>query len=206
MTPTGSNAGWFFVACLLGAAGCLVGCGEKITRLRVVDHREEGPSAEYFQEFDECYFRRDAGGNLEIVGQHRSGGAGQVETRQVIHVKTFWTPRPGRTRVESSMLNSVVQYYIVTWPTGASFEGAGFVSFFEDPEEGTVEAVLERAALSPRRKLGPATRVFHRAELRGPLYATRDESKVVSILLEMERLFKDSELQGTGGAASGVSR
>ena len=113
-----------FVPSLLVA--CVAGCGKRETRLQVLDHRQDGTSVEYFQGFEECFYRRDATGDLEIVGQHTSHNVPGIQTRQVIYVKVIWTPLPGRTRAESTMLNAVVKYFLLAWPTGASFEGAGF--------------------------------------------------------------------------------
>jgi len=60
--------------------------------------------------------------------------------------------------------------------------------------------VLERASVSPTRRLGQTEGVFHRAALRGSLHAVRDDSKVVALLQELEGLFTPdpSEDKATG--------
>ncbi len=165
------------------------GCAPEGTRFDVIDYRPSGVSQGYHQSFDECYYRFDAGRNLELVARHTTRGDGGLENVQVVHLRTFWRAVPGRTPAEQTMINATVAYMIVTWPTGADFRGSGFVSFTENRERTEATGRLERSSLKPHRRLGDAPRLFDRAELTGQFVAKRNEARVVEILNEMERLF-----------------
>ncbi len=76
---------------------CVTGCGPKVTRFNIVDHRASGPPEQYVQMFDQCYYCTDTHDNVDIVARHRSTDEHGVLIDQVIHLRTFWVPRPGRT-------------------------------------------------------------------------------------------------------------
>ncbi len=182
--PTASHAAFAMATC-----GMLVGCTQKTTIFDVTDYRASGEVERYFQRFDECYYHYDAADNLEIVAKHSGAGEDGGETTQVIHLRTFWVPRPGKTRAERTMINATVSYMLLRWPTGASFDGSGFFSFTENRAHDTIRGTLELSSLQPQRRLGAAERIFERAELKGRIVAKRDRSKVLSILHDMDRLF-----------------
>jgi len=166
----------------------LGGCAPKITEFQITDHRPEGPQL-YHQTFDECYYRHDAGNNLEIVARHRTTSPDGSQTAQVIHLKTFWEVRLGRTRAERSMLNTKVSYMILTWPTGAAFEGSGFLTYRENRSRDALRGHLELSSLKPHRRLGHAQKLFDRAELSGEIIASRNDSRVIEIVSDMKQVF-----------------
>jgi len=174
---------------VVATCGALVGCSQKKTIFDVADYRDSGKVERYFQPFDECYYCYDGASNLEIVARHSGAGQDGSETTQVIHLHTFWVPRPGKTRAERTMINATVNYMLVRWPTGASFDGSGFFSFTENRSHDTIQGTLELSSLQPQRRLGAAERIFERAELKGQIVAKRSRSKVLSILHDMDRLF-----------------
>lgn len=170
----------------VAAAGC---ARVKTTQFEVVDYRSVGEPARYFQPFEECYYRIRGRENLDLVARRESVDADGVRTLQVVHLRTFWRAVPGRTQAEDTMINTTVSYLIISGPTGASFEGSGFMTFRENRKRTQVKGTLELASLTPQRRLGNAEKLFERAELSGSLVATRDDRKVISILHEMQRLF-----------------
>ena len=173
---------------LTAAAALLTGCAPRITEFQITDHRRAG-ALQYHQAFDECVYRRDAANNLEIVARHQTTDDQGQTTLQVIHLKTFWHVRLGHTRADRSMLNTCVSYMILTWPTGAAFEGSGFMTCRENRPRDQLQAHLELSSLKPQRRLGNAEKLFDRAELAGRLTARRDEPRVIEILNEMKNAF-----------------
>ena len=180
------------IACVAAAAllsQLATGCNPEITCFNVIDYRQSGLTNEYHQAFDECYYRFDAANNLELVARQRTFSDDGSQNTQVVHLQTFWRVRPGRTSAEQSMINATVSYMIVTPPTGAGFEGSGFLCYDENRDENRIQGRLERSTLTPYRRLGDADRLFDRAELTGPFFAERNEAMVVQILNDMQRIF-----------------
>lgn len=167
----------------------LGGCGPRLTQFDIIDFRESGTAERYFQDFDTCYYCYDAQGNLDVVAHRESRSAEGISTTQVVHLHTFWVSHPGRTLADRTMLNATVSYLIVSGPTGASFEGSGFLSFRENRAKDRISGELELSFLRPQRRLGSAERLFERAQLSGRILAERNKPKVVSMINEMKRLF-----------------
>jgi len=186
-------------AILSVAAGA--GCAPRETRLFIEDHRADGPVERYYELFDECYYRRDAHGNIDIVASRHTdppplppdeegqGAAAAPPTVQVVHLRRVFEPIAGRTAIEGSMINATVSYLILGPEGGASFEGGGFLMFTEDQGRTEIAGKLESSALTPQRRLGAGTELFSRASVTGTFRATRDERQVVRLLNEMRRLF-----------------
>ena len=180
---------WKLVSAVALLVGGVWGCQPKTTQFDIIDYRGPGAPDRYFQAFDECYYCLDPEGNLDMVALHRSPGTSGAPTTQLVHVETFWVSVPGRTRVDVTMINALVSYWIVSGPVGASFEGSGFVSFDENRNRSRLTGHLELSSLSPQRRLGPAERLFERAELSGRFVAKRNKAKVISLLHDMRRRF-----------------
>lgn len=167
----------------------LCGCGPKETRFHIVDYRQPGESQGYFQGFSDCTYCTDAHGNIDIVARHTTINQDAEPTIQVVHMRTFWIPQPGRTSAERSMINATVSYLIVNGKIGATFEGSGFLSFRENRKNEQIKGRLELSSLKPQRRLGNAERLFEKAELSGEFVATRDKASVLATLREMRNLF-----------------
>lgn len=167
----------------------LIGCSERSTRFRIVNYPADGGSASFHQEFDECYYCFDGHQNLEIIAKRASRTDNEVPTTQVVHIRTFWLPRPGITYAEPTMINATVSYQILVGPDGATFGGSGFLSFKEKLKKGILTAHLELSSLSPQRRVGQGERLFERATLEGELFANRDRQKVLEIVNQMSRTF-----------------
>ncbi len=166
-----------------------VGCSQTVTRFDVIDYTPSGEAAPYVQTFDECYYCTDAHDNIDIVARVTTTNEQGLSTTQIVHMRTFWITRPGRTNAEPSMINATVGYHVLSGPTGATFEGSGFVSFDVNRRGDRITGELERSSLAPQRRLGKADRVFDRAELSGTFVATRDKQRVFNTLRDMRRRF-----------------
>jgi hypothetical protein len=185
--------------CTLAMVGALFApaCGPRDTRFEILDFRSGAQTVAYFEEFDECYYRVDSAGNVDVVARRERPRTGDPDQTlvQLLHVRTFFTPLPGHTNIESTMINTTVSYLIVSGATGASFEGGGFVSFNEPPRARRVFSVgpgvltgrLESSSLSPQRRRGDAPHIFQRAAVTGRFRAIEDQRQVVKLLNDMQR-------------------
>ncbi len=167
------------------------GCVRPINRFNIQDHRAEGPAQNYFEQFDECFYCRDAFGHYDIVARRRgtAGSADGPTFDQIIHLRQVWQAKPGRTAAESSMINATVSYLIVGPDGGASFEGGGFITLKENRRGDELVGHLESSALNPQRRLGSVPDVFDKASVTGRFRAHRDKRQVVRVINEMKRLF-----------------
>ncbi len=167
----------------------MAGCAERRTQFRIVNYPVGGGTESFHQDFDECYYCFDGHQNLEIIASRTSRTDGNVPTTQIVHIRTFWLPRPGVTHAEPSLINATVSYMILAGPDGATFGGSGFFSFKENRKKGSMTGLLELSSLSPQRRVGQGERLFERATLQGELTAVRDRARALAIANEMERLF-----------------
>jgi len=173
------------------------GCQLPGTRFEIVDFRRGEAAVQYFEEFDECFFRVDPVGNVDVVARRKrpSTADPDIDIVQLVHVRTFFTPVPGRMNVESTMINTTISYLIVSGRTGASFEGGGFVSFDQSPtarrgwvmRERELTGRVESSSLSPQRRRGDAPQIFQRARVVGRFRAVEDARQVVRLLNDMRR-------------------
>ena len=177
------------IAGLLALVPTLAGCSQKTSEFRVVDYREDGTSQRYFQPFDSCFYTRDQHGNLDIVARSTSTDANGVQNVQILHARTFWTARPGRTRADETMINTTVNYAVRSGSNGTTFEGSGFLTYRENRKKTKLKGQLEFSTLTPQRELGTGASVFTRAELSGRIHAFRDRQRVVETLNELNRQF-----------------
>lgn len=175
----------------LACTAVVCGCGPRATHFDIVDHRTEGGTTRYFEDFDECYYSVHPAGRFDFVARRIGAGERDPAERitQIVHLRGIWHAVPGRTFAEDTMINATVSYMIVSGPGGASFEGGGFVSFRENRKRTIATGKLELAKLAPMRRLGAGRQIFQLAEIKGEFKATRDRRQVMRILTEMRRLF-----------------
>lgn len=192
--PRGSGPGAglkrTLISLLLVCAGAAA-CAPRVTRFNIVDYRADGQTVQFFEQFDECYYSIEPDGHFDIVARRAGVAEADPAERitQVVHLRGIWHPRPGQTYAERTMINSTVSYMILSGGGGASFEGAGFVSFQENHNRTAASGQLELARLAPVRRLGEGRQLFERAEIYGGFKGVRDERRVKRILTEMRRLF-----------------
>jgi hypothetical protein len=179
------------LAALLPLSLLISGCGDKVTRFEIANHRAVGDTEYFHEQFDECYYAIAPNGNVDLIARRHLPAVGEANEAltQIVHVRTVYRAIPGTTHVSSSMINGVVSYVILSSRGGACFEGAGFLLCEENRAKRSLTGELERATLHPSRRVGSVGSIFDRAVLRGEFFATRDERKVVAILNEIERVF-----------------
>lgn len=88
------------------------------------------------------------------------------------------------------MINATVHYAVLDGRGGVCYEGAGFISTEEVPEEGLLIGALERAHLAEQRSAGEGgSGIFKRVELTGTYRAERSRRRAVALLNELARVF-----------------
>lgn len=178
---------------LVSIAILLPACRSNVTRFEVIDYSPEADPVHYFQEFDECYYRVDGEGNIDIVARRRGGPTNRVDDRpvQVVHMRTIYQSVPGQTPVERTMTNATVSYIIMDHGAGVSFDGAGFLLCTIHRNGRELTATLEESTLRPMRRLGAgAPQIFERPRVTGRIYARLDPRRTLRILNESRHLLR----------------
>jgi len=169
----------------------LPGCAAPKSVLTIADRSANVQPREYETDFDESYFDFDRQGNVQIVLRRVDdaihGGLG--DTEQVVHIRSVWEPVPGRTFGESSQINGMVTYAILSGRSGATYEGAGSLFFYLNENSDTLSGTLEQAALKPRRKRTADSVLFEQIVLTGKFHARRDRRQVVRAANNIARIF-----------------
>ena len=171
----------------------LPACRSNVTRFEVIDYSSNADPLHYFQEFDECYYRVDGEGNIDIVARRRGRPTNRVDDGpvQVVHLRTIYQSVPGQTPVERTMTNATVSYIIMDHGTGVSFDGAGFLLCTIHRNGRELTATLEESTLRPMRRLGTAgPQVFERPCVTGRIYAQLDPRRTLRILNESRHLLR----------------
>ena len=180
-------------ALALAAVALNQGCSGNQTRFEITNYLGVGQTEYYHEFFDDCFYATGEAGNVDLV-LRRCVAPGQdcnVEGHltQIVHVRTVFRAVPGRTHADSTMINGLVSYAIITDHGAVCFEGGGFLFCEENQHEKTLHGQLELSKLHPTRRVGQIGDIFDRAELKGTFTARPDRKKVVEILNEMDRLF-----------------
>lgn len=184
-----STAMSVLMSMFLCASLLLTGCAKRTTAFQITDYRSDG-SVDYYQEtFDEAFFDVDGSGNLDVVFRRSQPATPErdIDLTQIIRLRTFWRPIPGRTAAETTQINGIVSYAIITGNIGTTFEGAG--SIFFEIDEDSLTGSLDLAILEPTRHLKAGSRFFNKAELSGKFTARRSPRHVIRIVNDLNRQF-----------------
>ncbi len=166
----------------------LAGCTEPVSRLRIESHRPGEPPVVLSEDFERCFYGRDARGNVEIVLRSARPSTLDVDSElvQLVWARTFWRPVPGTTYAERTQTNATIGYALLDAGRGISYEGAGFVFFSEQPD-GRIKGQIETATLAPGRTSGDAPELFGQCLVSGEFIAERSEGEVKAALTELRR-------------------
>lgn len=180
------------LACM-GALVLAGGCGPQTTRIELETHDGSGQASRHYTEFTRAYFKRHPDGQIELL--LRTQQPSQLDPTQTItqlvHVQTFWTPRPGRTYAERTQINARVQYAILTPPTGIRYDGGAFVSYKTDPITQEMVGWIESGELGPRFQMGNAVEPFGPARITGTFRATENPGEIVTTLQMLRSQFTE---------------
>ena len=194
---------WIILVGLAGVWGW-AGCGPKGTRIELTTFDEAGQAQCHYAEVTWSSYRNTPGGLPELV--LRTQTPSRIDPTQtitqIVHVKTFWLPRPGTTYAEATQINASIQYAILTPPTGVRYDGAGFVSYKIDKRTGVMTGRIESSTLAPRCRMGDAVEPFGPVRLAGRFRATENPRDVVNTAQMLEAQFSKRPRPG-GQKSSG---
>jgi hypothetical protein len=170
----------------------MAGCAPASTRIEFTTFDETGGSERVYGNFTTASYRKIQGGLIEIVCRAETPSTlDPTQTiTQVIFMRTFWHPQPGRTFVESTQIDGTVIYTVLTPPTGVRYDGAGFLTF-KIKDDGTMEGEIESGTLTPRYRMGEAVIPFTAARIAGRIHAVENPRDVVNTLQSIESQFSE---------------
>jgi len=173
---------------LLAMAGCAAGP----TRIEFTTFDTSGGSEHVYANFSSASYRKIQGGLIELVCRAETPSTlDPTQTiTQIVFVRTFWHPQPGRTFVERTQLDGTVIYTVLTPPTGVRYDGAGFLTF-KIRDDGTMEGEIESGTLTPRYRMGDAVIPFSSARITGRIRAVENPRDVVNTLQSIESQFSE---------------
>lgn len=186
-------ARWATPAILVVSAWCFAcapGCTTPLTTIRVTDFPAGGEPRRFHESFPEAFYDLDGLGNLQLVlrrstkVQDEHGGS----ITQVVHLRSFWRPVPGKDPADDSQINSVVTYAVFDGNSGTAFEGGGAIYFVAAKDEDHLTGSVDRIRLRPVRRFGSGEILFEQAEIAGSFFARRDPLRVAQIANELERM------------------
>jgi len=136
----------------------------------------------------EAYFAQAADGGLDILLNWKQPTQTDPtqEIQQVVFAHAFWTPRPGTTRANASMLNATLRFMILTPPTGVGYSGAGFLTFAVSRDGTVLDGTIESGELTPTTLAGGAKAPFGPARISGRIRAEQDRRQVVRLLQDAD--------------------
>lgn len=187
------NLRGFQKICLFAASLVVIDTGCRVAphnRVEVTDHRSNGALEHHIEDFDEAYYRVRDGGLVDIVLRRQTASAADQTTRivQIIVLRAFWKPHPGRTYAEPSMLSANLCYVMMKGNAAASYEGGGFFQYREKPKKGLITGRLEGADLQLVRGTALGPDIFGKASIAGKFRAQRDDRRTTRIINEVDQL------------------
>ena len=176
---------------LVWATGCTGYIKPTETRLELVTHDEHGRN-DHFAHFPQAYYARNAAGHLELlfISEEPSTLDPTQTIQQVVYIKEFWSPSPGRTYAHKTQVNANIIYAMLTPPTGVRFDGGVFVTYKKDGSD--MAGWIESGNIRPRYRMGGAVEPFGPASLEGTFRAEEDPGRIVEMRNRLDTLFKAS--------------
>ena len=181
------------------ASGLWAGCNKPAAQVTVVDHTGEGELRRYAEFFPEAYYSVDSMGNVDVVLRRtqpsRTNPAGNVT--QLVHLRTVWKSRPGRTIAETTQINGTLRYQLLTGADEATYEGGGSVFLHENRGKTRLNGKVEYATVRGRHSADNAAAVFEKVELSGAFRAVHDPRRTVRLMNEMQARAQRGESAGS---------
>lgn len=170
------------------------------TRIDLSTYDECGNERQHYTKFRQAAYRMSPGGRVELVlRSERPSSVDPTQTvNQVIYIKSFWNPQPGRTPVDSSQIDAQVQYALLTPPTGVRYDGAAMVTWRYDKRTKKLAGWIESGTLTPRFRMGDAMEPFGPANFTGTFVADEDPGQIAETAQAMEFQFDKPVLLGPG--------
>jgi hypothetical protein len=166
----------------------LGGCKRPIGELELTAYKDPVSPQTFDVKLWEGAYYVEPGGDYHIVGRsvHQpAGGAGTGEITQLVHIHMFWRPRPGKTFANSSMIDAVLRYAIVTDQGAALYDGTACV-FVKKTYGGKLKITLEGGRLQLSAQDGTAPEILGAARVEGELTAGPDSSLALQLRREID--------------------
>ncbi len=169
----------------------IAGChSAPYNRVEVTDFRTDSPPQLSYQDFNESYYRINEDGLVDLVLrlQTRSPSDLTRKTVQILLVRSFWKPHPGRTFAHGSMINANLCYAIFRGNSGISYEGGGFFEYALARRNDVITGKLEGGDLQPLRQFGSDLNVFEWAAIEGRFRARRNDRRATRIINQIDHM------------------
>ncbi len=179
------------IAAVVAVSAGLFGChAAPFSRVEVTDIRSDATPELYYEDFDESYFRLRDGGLVDLVLRKRTRAAADQTRKivQIIVVRSYWKPFPGRTYANDSMLNANLCYVLIKGDSAISYEGGGFFQYAQKHAGEVITGKLECGDLQPLRRVGGDLSTFERARISGTFKARRDDRRTTQIINRIDHL------------------
>lgn len=176
---------------LLTAAGCTGLIAPTETRLELVTFDPQGRQ-EHYADFSQAYYAQNAAGLLELllISEKPSTIDPTQMIRQIVLIREFWNPRPGKTYANATQTNASVSYAMLTPPTGVRYEGGAFLTYRMEGNQAA--GWIESGNLKPRYRMGGAVEPFGPATFKGTFRARENAARIVEMRQELDALFKST--------------
>ncbi len=179
------------IAAVVAAFGGLCGChSAPFNRVEVTDIRSDATPQLHYEDFDESYFRLRDGGLVDLVLRKQTR-ATEDQTRKIVQIivlRSYWKPFPGRTYANDSMLNANLCYVLIKGDSAISYEGGGFFQYAEKKGGEVITGKLAGGDLQPLRGVGGDLGIFERARISGKFKARRDDRRTTQIMNRIDQL------------------
>lgn len=185
----------------------LAGCQRAQSELALTSYRDAAHPEPLTLTFEQVAFWVDATGDYHVSAKHVSPALANDdidladddalsadpddeltgEITQWLHVHMFWRPRPGRTHVDKSGTDAVIDFAVRTPRGVAVYQGTGFVYPRARRQGGKTVFQLEDGRLQFEKAVGNPLDVIGQARISGTLVASPEEHVALELLKELER-------------------
>jgi len=163
------------------ATACSIGCTQHSSLLRLASYKDPYFPERFQMTPDECVFRRDPSGDVQIAGRASYVGPDGARIEQIFHIHVFWTPRPGKTFDNPTSTNATIQYLVETPGGTVVYSGAGFAYARKKRFRHDLYISVESGRLAPSFHRGEAPDLLAQTRITGELVAREDAARTVEL-------------------------
>jgi hypothetical protein len=173
------------VVLLAGLAGCTT--VKPDSRVELVSYQDPYFPETFDVHMSECVYRKDASGDLHVVGRATAHDPEHGPLVQYLHVHVYWKPRPGKTYANASAATAVLRYLVLTDDGAAVYDGTGF-AYPKRMRGGKLTLDIEAARLHLKSQRGDVPDVLGDARVNGRLRAQVEPAETTDLLRTIDLL------------------